>query len=157
MKANVLLAMAGLFLAMNGCGPDNSSAPAASDRKLNALGTVEVTARLVEIPEGAIFKRELYDYVTILKYQVLKVHRGEVKRVFIYVGQYNPFKPRAEAADRHVTDIGGSVRQFQSGHVHRMALDVPIDDFYMGGIINKYFGQETGPIYFARWTDVESK
>jgi hypothetical protein len=23
----------------------------------------------------------------------------------------------------------------------------------MGGIINKYFGQETGPLYFARWTD----
>lgn len=136
-----------------GCGPQVPNTAAAPDPKLAALGTVEVTAKLVEIPEGAIFKRDLYDYATILKYQVLKVHRGEVKTPFIYVGHYNPFKPRAEAADRHVTNVGGNVRQFQGGQVHHMALDVPVDDFYMGGIINKYFGQETGPVYFARWTD----
>jgi hypothetical protein len=155
MKKHLLsLTLLALVLrATSGCGPSGAEAPAAPDPKLSSLGTVEVTARLVEIPEGAIFKRDLYDYVTILKYQVLKVHRGEVKASFIYVGHYNPFKPRVEAADRHVTNVGGSVRQFQAGEVHRMALDIPIDDFYMGGIINKYFGQETGPLYFARWTD----
>ena len=65
-------------------------------------GRIEVTAQLVEIPEGAIFKRELYNYTTILKYQVLEVHRGTLDAKTIYVGHYNPFKPRSEAADRQV-------------------------------------------------------
>ena len=65
-------------------------------------GSIEVTARLVEIPEGAIFKRELYDYATVLKYQVLQVHRGKVEGETIFVGHYNPFKPRSEAADSKV-------------------------------------------------------
>ncbi len=51
-----------------------------ADSPVTRRGTCEVTARLVEVPEGAIFKRDLYDYATILKYQVIKVHRGQIKR-----------------------------------------------------------------------------
>ena len=60
-----------------------------------------------------------------------------------------------EAADKRVKDIGGSVRQFQAGQTHHLALDQPIEDHFMGGIVNKYFGQETGPLYWAVWTDGE--
>jgi len=127
-------------------------AEVATNDNLSKLGTIEVTAKLLEIPEGAIFKKDLYDYATILKYKVLKVHRGELKTDVIYVGHYNPWKPRAQALDRRVGNTGGDLRQFRAGQVHRMALDVPIDDFYMGGIINKYFGQDTGPLYWAAWT-----
>jgi hypothetical protein len=38
-----------------------------------------------------------------------------------------------------------------------MALEAPIDDYYMGGIINKYFGKFNGPIYWAVWTNEVSK
>jgi hypothetical protein len=127
------------------------------DGPVTTLGTVEVTARLVEIPDGAIFKRDLYNYATILKYQVLKVHRGELRADVVYVGHYNPWKPRAEAADQRVPNSGGDLRQFAAGQVHRMALDVPIDDHFMGGIINKYFGQDTGPLYWAAWTNLGSE
>ena len=137
-------------LLLAACDRRQASAP---DPHLATNGTVEITARLVEVPEGAIFKRDLYDYTTILKYQVLKVHRGEVKTDTLYVGHYNPWKPRSEAADNRVKGIGGKVRQFRAGDVHHLALEVPIDDFYMGGIVNKYFGQETGPLYWAVWTD----
>ena len=127
------------------CGRrSGDSAAAAADPQLKALGTLEVTAQLVEIPEGAIFKRDLYDYATILKYQVLQVHRGQVEATTLFVGHYNPWKPRAEAADKRVKGIGGNLRQFRAGETHRMALEVPIDDHFMGGIVNKYFGQETG-------------
>ena len=146
------LALTGLFL--SSCGQKSpESAAEAGDPPLTTNGTVEVTARLVEIPEGAIFKRELYDYATILRYQVLKVHRGEVKADTIYVGHYDPWKPRREAADRRVKGIGGNVRQFEAGQVHRMALEVPIEDHFMGGIVNKYFGRATGPFYWAVWTN----
>jgi hypothetical protein len=117
------------------------------------MGNIEVTARLMEIPDGAIFKRELYNYATVLKYKVLKVHRGQVDTEMIYVGHYNPFKPRSEAADRQVKGIGGNLESFRTGQVHRLALEVPIDDYFMGGIINKHFGEYKGPIYWAVWTN----
>jgi hypothetical protein len=127
------------------------------DDYVTKYGEIEVTAKLVEIPEGAIFKRDLYDYATVLKYQVLKVHRGKVDTDIIYVGQYNPFKPRYEAADQRVKEIGGDLKVFRAGQVHRMALVTPIDDYFMGGLVNKYFGQETGPIFWALWTNLVSE
>ena len=133
--------------------PDKPASSVKEDPNLTARGTIELTARLLEIPEGAIFKRDLYNYATILKYEVLKVHRGELTSKTIFVGHYNPWKPRSEAADRRIKNVGGDVRRFKAGEVHRLALDVPIDDFYMGGIVNKYFGQETGPLYWAAWTN----
>ena len=129
-------------------------AAAGEDPAVASRGSIEVTAQLVEVPEGAIFKRDLYNYATVLKYQVLEVHRGQVDGETIYVGHYNPFKPRSEAADQRVEGIGGNLKTFRAGQVQRMALEVPIDDYYMGGIVNKYFGRQTGPIYWAVWTNL---
>ena len=154
--AAILVATAGLLAAS--CGKKSGeSRDLGADGQVTALGTFEVTARLVEIPDGAIFKRDLYNYATILKYQVLKVHRCELPADVVYVGHYNPWKPRAEAADQRVPNTGGDLRQFAAGQVHRMALDVQIDDHFMGGIINKYFGQDTGPLYWAAWTNLGSE
>jgi hypothetical protein len=144
--------LVGLFL--SSCGQNPATTPVASnDPHLATNGSVEITARLVEIPEGAIFKRDLYDYATILKYQVLQVHRGKVDGDTLYVGHYNPWKPRAEAADKRAPNVGGNVRQFEAGQTHRMALEVPIEDYFMGGIVNKYFGKTTNTIYWAVWTN----
>jgi len=125
------------------------------DQEVTMRGTIEVTARLSEIPDGAIFKRDLYNYATVLKYEVIRVHRGDlVAGQTVYVGHYNPFLPRGEAADRRVREVGGNLRDFRAGDVHRMALEASIDDHYMGGIVNKYFGQMTDPIYWAVWTNL---
>lgn len=141
---------------MGACGRKPIPAEeSATNPALATNGTVEVTARLVEIPEGAIFKRDLYDYATVLKYRVVKIHRGQPEGETLYIGHYNPWKPRAEAADQRVPRVGGNVRQFQAGQVHRLALDAPIEDHFMGGIVNKYFGQVTNPIYWAIWTDAD--
>ncbi|MBN1421067.1 MAG: hypothetical protein JXP34_20010 [Planctomycetes bacterium] len=131
--------------------------PSGEDPKVTTLGSIEATARLVEIPEGAIFKRDLYDYATVLQYKVLKVHRGTVDGDTIYVGHYNPFKPRGEAADRRAPDIGGDLDAFRAGDVHRMALEASIDDHFMGGIVNKYFEPWKGPILWAVWTNRASE
>ena len=139
---------------LSSCGQNPSATPVGSnDPHLATNGSVEVTARLVEIPEGAIFKRDLYDYATVLKYQVLQVHRGKVDGDTLYVGHYNPWKPRAEAADKRAPKVGGNARQFEAGQTHRMALEVPIEDYFMGGIVNKYFGKTTNTIYWAVWTN----
>ncbi len=108
----------------------------------------------MEIPEEAIFERELYDYATILKYEVVRSHRGDLAEgTIIYVGHYNPWKPRAEAADKRAKDIGGDLISFESGHLHRMALAAPMDEQYLGGIVDKYFGKREGETYWAIWTN----
>jgi hypothetical protein len=143
---------------LTACAPSSGTpgtVSGADDPQLSARGAVEVTARLEEVPTGAIFKRDLYDYATILKYRVLTVRRGQVGGDTIYVGHYNPWKPRSEAADRRVKDIGGTVTGFEPGQVHHLALEVPIEDYFMGGIVNKYFGQTTNAIYWAVWANAE--
>ena len=138
------------------CQRREGAASPSSDPELAKRGSIEVTARLVEIPEGAIFERELYNYATVLKYEVLEVHRGKVKGQTIYVGHYNPFKPRSEAADRRVPDIGGNLKSFRAGQVHRMALEESMLDHFTGGILNKYSEEDTDPIYWAVWTNLVS-
>jgi hypothetical protein len=148
-----------LLVALGGISCARRPAPAprtGRDAEVVKRGGIEVTARLVEVPEGAIFRRELYDYATVLKYQVVAVHRGKVDGPTIYVAHYDPFKPRSQAADRRAEGIGGDLETFRAGQVHRMALDVPLDDHYMGGVVNKYFGQATDPIYWAVWTNLVS-
>ncbi len=87
----ILLAAFAIFTS---CGRSSStSSTVANDPNVTTRGTIEVTARLAEIPEGAIFKRDLYNYATILKYEVLRVHRGALDSKIIYVGHYNPWKP----------------------------------------------------------------
>jgi hypothetical protein len=129
------------------------AASSSADSELARRGSIEVTARLVEIPEGAIFERELYNYATVLKYEVLEVHRGSVKGQTIYVGHYNPFKPRSDVADRRVQDVGGNLKSFRAGDVHRMALEESMLDHFTGGILNKYSEEDVDPIYWAVWTD----
>src|SRR5687767_9903808 len=98
-----------MLFALAACDPASEVSPKQADPRLKSLGTVEVTARLIEIPEGAIFQRDLYDYAAILKYEVVSVQRGVLAPgSTIYVGHYNPWKPRAEAADNRAKNIGGT-------------------------------------------------
>jgi hypothetical protein len=126
------------------------------DDKVTTLGSIEVTAQLLEI-KGKIIDDPLYDYAHVMKYKVLKVHRGKVSSDIIYVGHYNPAEPRSSVADARVPQIGGNLKRFRAMDIHRMALEVPIDDYYMGGIINKYFGETKDPIYWAVWTNLVTK
>ena len=131
------------------CSPKTDTG---EDSKVTSMGSFEITARLVEIPEP-FPDIPLYDYAYVLKYEVLEIHRGKLDSDSIYIAHYNPLKPRAKAADIRSGDIGGNLKKIKTGDTHRLALEVPIDDYFMGGIINKYFEQETGPIYWAVWTN----
>ena len=132
-----------------------TQAPAV-DPNVTTRGSIEVTAQLAEI-RGDLIDDPMYDYAHVMKYKVLQVHRGTVDKETIYVGHYNPAEPRSSVADARVQEIGGNVKQFRVGDVYRMALEVPIDDHYMGGIINKYFSEVNDPVYWAIWTDKAAK
>ncbi|MEN6338250.1 MAG: hypothetical protein ABFE01_28680 [Phycisphaerales bacterium] len=146
-----------LSLVSLGASCAKKSQPAAAvDPNVTTRGSIEVTAELAEI-RGDLIDDPMYDYAHVMKYKVLQVHRGKVDKDVIYVGHYNPAEPRSSVADARVQEIGGNVKQFRVGDVHRMAMEVPIDDHYMGGIINKYFGEVNDPIYWAIWTDKAAK
>ena len=110
-----------------------------------------VTAKLTTIG-GEFPPNKLYDYVFVMKCHVLKVHRGTIEGTDIFVGHYNPLKPRATAQDKFSGKVGGDVERFQVGDVHRMALEAPLDQIFMGGIIDKHI-TEKGTRYRAIWTD----
>lgn len=146
--APAALLLAASLLAVSCNSPDEGK-----DEKVTTLGTVEVTAKLVEI-RGEPKPDPMYNYAYVMKYRVLEVHRGKVDRDDIYVAHYNPYKPRGKAADFAHGNVGGRAKKIRAGDIHRMALDVPVEEFYMGGVINKYFGEDTGPIYWAAWTNL---
>ncbi len=148
MRAAVLCAFLPVLLSVS-CA---KKAETGEDPNVTTLGSIEVTAQLVEIP-GKVRDDPLYDYAHVMKYRLLQVHRGEVNKETIYIGHYNPAKRRDKAADARVPVIGGNVTYFRVGDIHRMALEVPIDNYFMGGIINKYFGEVNDPVYWAIWTN----
>lgn len=131
-----------------------------ADANVTTMGSVEVTAQLVGI-RGKPKADPLYNYAWAMKYRVLAVHRGKVGGEFILVAHYNPYKPRAAVQD-YVLDemdekVGGNVKKFHLNDIHRMALKVPASDYWMGGIVNKFHGEEMGPIYWATWTNMVIK
>ena len=123
------------------------------DENVMTMGSVEVTARLMEIRGEFLPNDNFYNYAFVLKYDLVEVHRGRVDAKEIVVAHYNPLKPRATVADEFYPDIGGKLKKFRAGDTHRMALELPIDEFYIGGIVDRYFQEKKDPIYWVVWTN----
>jgi hypothetical protein len=130
-------------------------APPAADHEVTTLGTTEVSAQLLEIP-GPFPANDLYNYAYVLKYRVVSVHRGQLGGKEILVAHYNPLKARSKAQDEFSGRLGGHLQRFRAGDIHRMALQAPLDQYWMGGVIDKYH-KETGTRYWAVWTNLERK
>lgn len=129
-----------------------------SDPQMAIRGSVEVTARLIEIAgledyNGSLPGTELgYDYAWVMKYRVLERHRGEVGQDEILVAHYRPYLPRSQSADPVTPgceELGGTVESFLAGDVHRLALEVPYDEYSMATLINPYHDQTGDPIHWC--------
>ena len=129
--------------------------PPAADREVATLGTTEVSAQLLEIP-GAFPANDLYNYAYVMKYRVVSVHRGQLEGNEILIAHYNPLKARSKAHDEFSGSLGGHLQRFRAGDIHRMALQSPLDQYWMGGVIDKYY-KEKGKRYWAVWTNLETK
>ena len=146
-----VLVLATLALASCGKAEAGPAVPPSSSPAV-PRGTVEVTAKLVDIP-GAFPANKLYDYVYVLKYQVLTIHRGKLEGPQILVGQYNPLKARSAAQDKFSGTVGGTAQRFVVGDVQRLSLEEPLESTMpMVGLIDKYL-KEKGMRYWAVWTD----
>jgi hypothetical protein len=130
------------------------------DEMVGRLGRVEVTARLMELPDR-FPELGAYRYTYVLRYQVLKVHRQDPEGKHrigpgdeIFVGHYKPWLPRSgiRDADWGEGPLGGKLDRFVAGDVHRLALDYELQDLAPSGALDYCFPANTNR-FFAIWTN----
>jgi hypothetical protein len=113
--------------------------------------TVEVTARLVKIP-GKFPPDELYDYAYVMQYQV---QGGPLDQQNILVAHYKPRRPRAEIDDGMKKHVGGSLRRFDTGALHRMTLTTKVRDVWKGAVVDEFFAADRKSVrYFCLKADL---
>jgi hypothetical protein len=130
--------------------PAQKAAPAA--KATQKVDTLIVTARLAEIP-GKFAPNDIYNYVYIMKYQVIKVEKGKYAGKEILVGEYNPLIPRAKIADKMAPLVNGNAENFTVGAKHRLVLISPMTAVWNDQIEDEYFDSELTK-YFALKTDI---
>ncbi len=114
--------------------------------------TLIVLARITEIP-GAFPSNDLYNYVYIMKYRVIKVLRGTYKGQEILVGHYNPLIPRRQIKDRMRPLVGGDVVKFEKGARQRLVLVMPIEKVWKDAVEDNYPDSDLNK-YYALKADV---
>jgi hypothetical protein len=113
--------------------------------------TLIILARLVEIP-GKFPPNDLYNYVYIMKYRVLKVVKGTYTAGEILVGQYNPRIPRKQLHDKMAANVLGNVTAFEVNAKHKLYLIRHIDQVWKDAVEDDYTDSDMDK-YFAVKTD----
>ncbi len=119
--------------------PASRSAPKAPIHVVQKKGmdTLVVLARLTEIP-GVFPPNDLYNYVYIMKYRVIKVLKGKYAVQEILVGHYNPLIPRGQIKDRMRTLAVGDIVKFEKGARQRLVLVTPIERVWKDAVEDEY-------------------
>lgn len=125
--------------------PEKQVAKQAGDKN-GGEGNLEIVARLVEIP-GTFPPNDLYNYVYIMKYRVMKVLDGKYGEREILVGHYNPLIPRKQIKDQMAKSVEGDVEEFEEGAKHRLTLIKPIDKVWQKAVEDEYFDLDVDKFY----------
>ena len=105
------------------------SAPAWADNT-----PLEVTAKLVEIP-SKLPPDDLYDYAYVMRYQV---QGGPMDKQFLLVAHYKPLQPRSKIKDKMKGQVGGKLRSFTTGEVHKLKLNPDLKSVWKGALVDEY-------------------
>lgn len=95
---------------------------------------VEVTAKLLEIP-SKMPPDDLYDYAYVMRYQV---QGGPLDKQFILVAHYKPLVPRSKIKDKMKAQVGGKLRSFNQGDVHKLKLAPDLKAIWKGALVDEY-------------------
>jgi hypothetical protein len=93
-----------------------------------------VTAKLVEIPTK-LPADDLYDYAYVMRYEVLG---GPMDKSTILVAHYKPRQPRAKIKDKMKEFVGGKLRSFNQGDVHKMKLTADLKKIWKGALTDEF-------------------
>lgn len=102
---------------------------------------LKIEGKLVEVP-GKMPPNDLYSYVYVFKYKVLKTVSGKTDAKEILVGVYNPLVARGQVSDKMASKSKGDVREFKAGDKHVLTL-VPLEGNYDGAVEDEYFDDES--------------
>lgn len=108
-----------------------------------------ITARLIEIP-GKFAPNDLYNYVYIMKYRVVKVLKGTYSGQEILVGHYNPLIPRKQIQDKMTRFAAGDITRFKVGDIHRLVLITPVERVWKDAVEDEYFDSDLEKYYALR-------
>jgi hypothetical protein len=94
----------------------------------------DVTAKLVEIPTK-LPPDELYDYAYVMRYQA---QGGPLDKQFLLVAHYKPLQPRYKIKDKMKSQVGGKLRSFTTGDVHKLRLSPDLKEIWKGALLDEY-------------------
>jgi hypothetical protein len=114
--------------------------------------TLIVEARLIQIP-GTFAPNDLYNYVYIMKYRIMKVVKGTYDKQEILIGEYNPLIPRRQIKDKMDKFVDGDADKFEEGVKQRLVLITPIEKVWNDAVEDEYFDSDL-PKFYALKTDV---
>ena len=97
-------------------------------------GMVQVTAKLVEIP-SKFPPDDLYDYAYVMRYEVVG---GPLDKSSILVAHYKPRQARAKIKDKMKDYVGGKLRSFTVGDIHKMKLSPDLKKIWKGPIVDEF-------------------
>ncbi|HUU00994.1 MAG TPA: hypothetical protein VM425_06100 [Myxococcota bacterium] len=99
---------------------------------------LEVTAKLVDIP-SKFPPDDLYDYAFVMKYEV---QGGKMDKQTILVAHYKPRRPRNKIKGKMKKFVGGKLKRFKVGDVHKLLLDPNLEKIWKDAVIDDYFATD---------------
>jgi hypothetical protein len=103
-------------------------------RAARAADPIVVTAKLVEIP-AKFPPDDLYDYAFVMRYEVVG---GPMDKQSILVAHYKPRQPRSKIKEPMKAHVGGKLRSFVQGDVHKLKLDPNLKGVFSGALIDEF-------------------
>ena len=105
-----------------------------SSARSEADAAVSVTAKLVEIP-SKFPPDDLYDYAYVMRYEVIG---GSLDKASILVAHYKPRQARAKIKDKMKDFVGGKLRSFVVGDVHKLKLASDLKKIWKGALVDDF-------------------
>jgi hypothetical protein len=96
--------------------------------------TITVTAKLVDIP-SKLPPDDLYDYAYVMRYEVVG---GPLDKTSIYVAHYKPLQPRSKIKDGMKDNVGGKLRSFNVGDLHKLKLTSDLKKVWKGPLLDEF-------------------
>src|SRR5690348_13711514 len=100
----------------------------------NETAPIDVTAKLVEIP-SKLPPDDLYDYAYVMRYEVVG---GPLDKTAILVAHYKPLQPRSKIKDKMKEHVGGKLRSFSVGDLHKLKLASDLKKVWKGPLVDDF-------------------
>ena len=100
----------------------------------NETAPIDVTAKLVDIP-SKLPPDDLYDYAYVMRYEVVG---GPLDKTAIFVAHYKPLQPRSKIKDKMKEHVGGKLRSFSVGDLHKMKLTADLKAIWKGPLLDEF-------------------